>query len=163
MVKRIILITVCVLLSCALIFAIFIGAFLCYWAWSTEKYQDSLERTPESAGLSEWESNTSPKIILHIADAGGSYCTIAEKEYCVRFVSESKKKNIVFYEMLDEWKSVVADDGTVIYNGNNADYSTFLFDVTGFEYQDTEFIVYVKPWEFDIFAGEVSKITFTKK
>lgn len=163
MVKRIILITVCVLLSCALIFAIFIGAFLCYWVWDWEKHQDSLEKTPEYAGLSEWESDSSPKIILHIPDAGGSYCTIAEKEYRVRFVSESQKKNIVFYEMLDEWQSVVADDGTVIYNGNNADYSTFLFDVTGFEYKDTEFVVYVQPWEFDIFSGKVYRITFTKK
>lgn len=163
MVKRIILITVCVLLSCALIFAMFIGAFLCYWVWDWEMTQDSLEKTPEDAGLSEWESDTSPRITFHIPDAGGNYCTIAENEYYVDFISKRKWKNIVFYEMLGEWESIETNDGTVIYNGSEADYPVFLFDVIGFEYKDTEFVVYVQPWEFDIFSGKVYRITFTKK
>lgn len=164
MVKRIILITICVLLICALIFAIFIGAFLCYWVWDWEKHQDSLEKTPEYAGLSEWESDTSPKIILHIPDAGGSYCTISEKDYLVDFVSEKDERNIFLYELTDGWyKTEPLYDGTIIYADCGIDEYVLLFDVIDFDYQETEFIVYIEPREDDIFAGEVSKITFTKK
>lgn len=164
MVKRIILIAICVLLSCALIFVIFIGAFCCYWVWSVEKHQASLERTPEAAGVSEWESDSSPKITFHIADAGGSYCTIAEKEYCVRFISKSDRKDILLYELTDGWYKIEHPyDGEIIYYDGGIGERVLLFDVIDFDYQDTKFIVDLQPWNGDIFAGEVLRITFTKK
>lgn len=163
MIKRIVLITVSVLLACAVVFALVVGGFLAYWVWSADRYQDSLEDTPEVVGLSEWESDTLPKITLHIGDAGGSYCTIAEKDYRVIFISERDKRDISFYELIDGWYRTDASDGEVLYTDGGTGDQAYLFGIIDFDYQDTEFIVFIEPRTDDIFAGKVFKITFTRK
>ena len=164
MFKKIVLLAVTIIITLTLTFFAFAYGLLFYMDWSRDMYWASLEKTPNSDYLSEWESDTIPKMTLNVA--GNCYCTISEKVYHVTFAEKNDQKYIRFYEAPNGWYEIVLPDDEIVYiseAGPKAD----LFTLTDYDYQETEngtkFIVYISPRADDIFQGKVSEITFTKK
>lgn len=107
-------------------------------------------------GLSEWESNSSPKLVLHIGDFGANYCIINDDVYMVNIDYE---EGFDFYKSDGMFETVYHED-MVGYTSNILEESVWLFETKKILCDGETLTVYIDSKVNDIFAGEVSKLSF---